>query len=123
MINVKIKGYIRIIKDISKAYLRRNSMEIVIDGKVKEYLRGIGKRTITIYTEIVGSCWSPRPEIFIRTGEPEAPENYRLFKVDNINVYLYNDLKTENKIEVKMSEQFSDLPNKEITVEGIELSR
>jgi len=56
MINVKIKGYIRIIKDISKAYLRRNSMEIVIDGKVKEYLRGIGKRTITIYTEIVGSC-------------------------------------------------------------------
>lgn len=98
-------------------------MEIIIDNRVKEYLRSIGKRTITIYTEIVGSCWSPRPEIFVRTKEPEAPENYRLFKVDNIDVYLYNDIVAEDKIEIKMSEQVSDLPNKEITVEGIELSR
>ncbi len=31
-------------------------MEIIIDDKVKQYMRALGKRTITIYTEIVGSC-------------------------------------------------------------------
>lgn len=31
-------------------------MEIVIDDKVKQYLSSLGKKAITIYTEIVGSC-------------------------------------------------------------------
>ncbi len=31
-------------------------MEIIIDNNVKQYLRTLGKNTITIYTEIVGSC-------------------------------------------------------------------
>lgn len=31
-------------------------MDIIIDDKVRQYLRALGKRAITIYTEIVGSC-------------------------------------------------------------------
>ncbi len=57
------------------------------------------------------------------TREPEATEDYDLFKIENINVYLYKGAKIADNIKVTMSEQFSDLPNKEIAVEGIELSR
>lgn len=96
-------------------------MEIVIDNEVKQYLSSLGKKAITIYTEIVGSCWSPRPEIFVRTREPEAPEEYELFEVDNLKVYLFKGAKTRDNIKIKMSEQASDLPNKEIAVEGIDL--
>lgn len=31
-------------------------MEIIIDDRVKQYLRALGKKTIAIYTETVGSC-------------------------------------------------------------------
>lgn len=96
-------------------------MDIIIDDKVKEYLRSLGKRAITIYTEIVGSCWSPRPEIFVRTREPEALEEYKLFEVDGFKVYLFNEAKIEDNIKIKMSEQVSDLPNKEIAIIGINL--
>lgn len=98
-------------------------MEIVIDDKVKQYLSSLGKKAITIYTEIVGSCWSPRPEIFVRTREPEASEDYELFEVDNFKVYLFKGANTGDNININMSEQASDLPNKEITVEGIDLGR
>lgn len=98
-------------------------MEIIVDDNVKKYLRSLGKRAITIYTEVVGSCWSPRPDIFVRTREPEAPENYNLYDVDNINIFLFKEANVGDKVRIKMSEHFSDLPNKEIAVEGISLSR
>lgn len=31
-------------------------MEIIINNNVKKYLRALGKNTLTIYVEIVGSC-------------------------------------------------------------------
>lgn len=98
-------------------------MEIIIDDNVKQYLRTLGKNTITIYTEIVGSCWSPRPEIFVRTREPEAPEDYKFYDEDNIKIFLFKEAKAGDRIIIKMSDYASDLPNKEITVEGIDLSR
>lgn len=96
-------------------------MEIIIDDKAKQYLKTLGKNALTIYTEIVGSCWSPRPEIFVRTREPEALENFKLYNLDNIKIYLFKEAKTGEKIKIKMSDYASDLPNKEIAVEGIDI--
>ncbi len=98
-------------------------MNIIIDDKVRNYLRSLGKRAITIYTEIVGSCWSPRPEIFVRTREPEATEDYDLYNIDNIKVYMFKGANTREEVIIKMSDQVSDLPDKEIAVEGIALSK
>lgn len=97
-------------------------MNIVITEDVKQYLENLRRRTLTIYTEIIGSCWSPRPEIFVRTREPEALEDFREYIVDGIKVYLFKDAKADKEIIVDMSNQASDLPNKEISVQGINLS-
>ena len=97
-------------------------MRIIIDNKVKEYLRTIGRWTLTIDSEMVGSCWSPRPEIFVRPKEPVAYENYDKFDLEDIKIYLYKEAKVDEEIRIEMAKYASDLPNKEIAVYGIDLS-
>lgn len=58
----------------------------------------------------------------MRTKEPGALENYIRYDVDGIRIYLFKEAKVREKIEIKMSDYVSDLPNKEIAVEGINLS-
>lgn len=59
----------------------------------------------------------------MRTREPEATEDFDLYNIDNIKVYLFKEANVGEKVTIKMSEQTSDLPDKEIAVEGIDLSR
>lgn len=97
-------------------------VNIHISEEAKEYLRGMGKNTMTIYTEMISSCWSPRPEIFVRLKEPEALEEFDLFIVDGINIYLYKDaIAANNTIEVRPARYISDLANKEFDVLGLNL--
>lgn len=59
----------------------------------------------------------------MRTREPEVLEDYNFYDVDNIKIFLFKEAKMRETIRIKMSENASDLPDKEITVEGIDLSR
>jgi len=61
------------------------------------------------------------PELFIRVREPEVPTDYDKYDVDNISVYLYKNAKTMNTLVFKMADYVSDLADKEIDVEGIEI--
>jgi len=95
-------------------------MNIIISKEVENFLRACGKRNITIYSEIPSSCWSPRPEIFVSLEEPEVPSNYKLYNMDNLNIYLYSEAKLENDtITIDMSERVSDLANKEFDIHGL----
>ncbi|WP_425447806.1 hypothetical protein [Dethiothermospora halolimnae] len=51
--------------------------------------------------------------------KPGALEEYNKFDVEGITVYINNKIEMEDTIKVRMSEVVSDLPNKEIAVEGI----
>ncbi|SCG84242.1 hypothetical protein DW1_2682 [Proteiniborus sp. DW1] len=46
-----------------------------------------------------------------------------MYNIDNIKVYLFKEANVGEKVTIKMSEQTSDLPDKEIAVEGVDLSR
>ena len=97
-------------------------MNIIINEEAKEQLFMMGKNVMTIYSEAVTSCWSPRPEIFVRLKEPEVPEKYNLYKVDNIKIYLYKEaVLTGDTIEIEPAKYSSDLPYKEFDVYGLEL--
>lgn len=97
-------------------------MNIIIDEKVKKYLDSMGRDSVTIYSEIIGSCWSPMPELFVKLREPEVSDDYNKFESDGVNIYIFKDAKLGDTLKLKMSEHVSDLPNKEIAVEGIDLS-
>jgi len=97
-------------------------MNIIIDDKVKERLRMMGKKSITVYTAAVGSCWSPRPEIFVRLNEPVARDKYDMFEVDGINIYLYKEAElTDDTLRIEPAKYVSDLADKEFDVHGLKL--
>lgn len=97
-------------------------MNIIIDEKAKEKLDMMGKNVMTIYLEPVSSCWSPTPEIFVRLNEPEAPDEYNIFEVDDIKIYLYKNAKlTGDTLKIKIAKYSSDLANKEFDVHGLNI--
>lgn len=96
-------------------------MKIIIKDKVREYLKLREKNNLTIDLEDPRGCWEPVPEIFVRPREPEASENYNVYELDGIKVYIYKGAKTKDVLTIKMSERVSDLADKEIEVEGIDI--
>lgn len=95
-------------------------MKIIIADKVKERLRMMGKKSMTIYTAVIGSCWSPRPEVFIRLKEPEALDNYNMYEIEGIKVYLYKDAKLiGDALKIEEAKYVSDLADKEFEVKGL----
>ena len=97
-------------------------MNIIISKEAKEQLYMMGKNTMTIYLEAVTSCWSPRPEIFVRLKEPAVPEEYNIYEVDGVKVYLYKEaVLTEDTIKITTAKYSSDLPYKEFDVHGLKL--
>ena len=97
-------------------------MNIIISQEAKEQLSMMGKNVMTIYAEAVTSCWSPRPEIFVRLKEPEALNEYNMYEIDGIKVYLYKDaILTGDAIEIEPAKYSSDLPYKEFDVHGLKL--
>ncbi|NLV76824.1 MAG: hypothetical protein GX023_07570 [Tissierellia bacterium] len=62
------------------------------------------------------------PEIFVRLNEPEALDDYNMYEVDGIKVYLYKKaIPTGNIIEIKPAKYSSDLANREFDVYGLKL--
>lgn len=54
--------------------------------------------------------------------EPEVPEEYNKYEVDDINVYLYKEAILEgDSIEIKLAEYGSDLPNKDFDILGLKI--
>lgn len=99
-----------------------NLLKIVISPEVKNYLKIMGKRTMTIYSEIMSSCWSPRPDIFVSLKEPVVPKKYNKYEVDGINIYLYKEaVITGDTIEIELAKHASDLANKDFDVYGLEI--
>lgn len=97
-------------------------MKIIISEKAKEKLNMMGKSTMTIYTEIVGSCWSPVPEVFVGLREPEASDKYNMYEIDGIKIYLYKEaVLIRDTIKIETAEYSSDLANREFDVYGLKL--
>jgi hypothetical protein len=62
------------------------------------------------------------PEIFVRLNEPEALDEYDMYEIDDIKVYLYKEaILTGDTIEIKPAKYSSDLANREFDVYGLEL--
>lgn len=95
-------------------------MNIVITDGAKDLILGAGKKIITIYSEALSSCWGPASEIFARLKKPEVSEDYNLFVVDNIDVYLFKDAKTiKDTIIIQPAKHPSDLANKDFDILGL----
>lgn len=95
-------------------------MNIVITEEAKNLILGAGKKTITIYSESLSSCWGPASEIFTRLKKPEVSEDYNLFTIDNIDVYLFKDAKiVKDTIIIQPARFPSDLPNKDFDILGL----
>ena len=63
------------------------------------------------------------PKIFVRLNEPEALDDYNLYEVDGIKVYLYKKaILKGNTIEIKPAKHSSDLANREFDVYGLDLN-
>ena len=77
---------------------------------------------MTIYSKIMTSCWSPRPDIFVKLKEPEVPEEYNKYEVDGINIFLYKEaVVKDDSIEIQLAKRGSDLPNKDFDIHGLEI--
>jgi len=62
------------------------------------------------------------PEIFVRLRKPEAPEEYNLFEIDGIKVYLYKDAEPKkDTILIDKAKYSSDLAYKEFDVLGLKI--
>lgn len=97
-------------------------MNIIMSDEVKTHLRMMGRKTMTIYSELMTSCWSPRPEIFVSLKEPVVPENFNKYEVDGIDVYIYKEaVVIEDTIEIELARHASDLANKDFDVLGLDL--
>lgn len=93
-------------------------MNIVIDDNVKETLRIRDKDTITIDYGILSSCWSIMPQVFVKTKDPVDPTEYERHQVDNMTVFIKNDLELSDEVRVRFPKVASDLSGKEFEVEG-----
>lgn len=97
-------------------------MNINLNEDVRKKLRGMGSKNMTIYSKPVSSCWSPRPEIFVKLKEPEVPEGYKKYDSDNISVYIYKDaVFTGDTVKVELAKHASDLANKDFDVDGLKI--
>jgi len=97
-------------------------LNIVVKQEVKNHLRMMGRKAITIYSEVMSGCWSPRPDIFVSLKEPVDPENYNEYEVDNIKVYIYKEaVIIGDTIEIEMAKQASDFANKDFDVHGLDI--
>jgi len=62
------------------------------------------------------------PEVFVRLREPEALDEYNLFEVDGIKVYLYKDAELKkDTILIDKARFSSDLAYKEFDVLGLKI--
>ncbi len=97
-------------------------MNIILDEKVKERLTMMRRNAITIYTAVIGSCWSPRPDVFVRLNEPSAHDKYNIFEVEDIKVYLYKEAElTGDTLRIEPAKHVSDLADKEFDVYGLKI--
>lgn len=97
-------------------------MNIVINEGTHKILKDLRKNVMTIYSEIPFGCWSSMPEVFVRLKEPEAQNDYNLYEVDGIKVFLFKDAKSiNNTIEIIPAKYSSDLIDKEFEVIGLKL--
>lgn len=95
-------------------------MNIIISQEVKDHLRMMRTNTITIYTRLMTSCWSPRLDIFVKLKEPAVPEKFNKYQVDGINIFLYKEAILRNEsIEIELANYASDLPDKDFNVYGL----
>ena len=102
--------------------IRGDFMEIIFTDEAKEVLSTMGTRFMTIYTEIVGSCWSPRTEAFVKLRKPGALEDYILYEADGIKIYIYKEAVFETeKLIIDRAKYVSDLANQEFDVIGLKL--
>lgn len=77
---------------------------------------------MTIYAKIMSSCWSSRPDIFVKLRGPAVPEDFNKYEVDGINVFLYKEAVVKgDSIEIQLAKRGSDLPNKEFDIHGLML--
>lgn len=97
-------------------------MNIIISHEVKTHLKMMGRRTMTIYSEVMSGCWSPRPDIFVSLKDPVDPENYNKYEVDSIKIYIYKEaIMTGDTIEIELAKHASDFANKDFDVHGLEI--
>lgn len=97
-------------------------MNIIISHEVKTHLKMMGRRTMTIYSEVMSGCWSPRPDIFVSLKEPVDPEEYNEYEVDGIKVYIYKEaVIIGDSIEIELAKHASDFANKDFDVHGLEI--
>ena len=96
-------------------------LNIIINQEVKNYLRMMGSKTITVYTRLMTSCWSPRLDTFVKLKEPAVPENFNKYEVDGINIYIYKEaVLVESAVQIELARYASDLPDKDFEVFGLE---
>lgn len=97
-------------------------MNIELNEDVRKKLKGMGSKSMTIYSKPVSSCWSPKPEVFVMLKEPEVPEGFKKFESDSISVYIYKDaVFTGDTVSVELAKHASDLANKEFDVHGLKI--
>ena len=93
-------------------------MNIIISEKVKESLKYLRKNTITIFLEESLGCWGQTFTILVRINPPKGGkfDGYEKQMVDEIEVYVSDEVFGYESLSLEVCEVPSDMPNREIIV-------
>lgn len=58
------------------------------------------------------------PQVFVKTKGPVDPNDYEKYQVENMTVFIKNDLELSDEVRVKFPEVASDLSGREFEVQG-----
>lgn len=96
-------------------------MRWIIDTRVFDYLRRMGRQVLTIWTEPQIGCWGPGYEILVRIGEPKEIDKdmYKQYKVDTIEIWVHEQLMLKEPIALSMGNHVPDLPYRSFEVKGL----
>lgn len=95
-------------------------MDIYIDDKTKEYIRSQSQdSSVHVSMMKVGGGWCATYQPSVKVGRPYDEKNFKLYKVDDINVYLASGIIVRNdELKISLSKIFWI---KSLNVDGISL--
>lgn len=93
-------------------------MDIYIDNRAKEYIRSKSEdNSIQILIENLGGGWCTASQPSVKMGKPYNESSFRIYKVEDINVYIPPSIKVRNdKLKISCSSFFW---MKSLNVDGI----
>lgn len=95
-------------------------LKINISEDARTRVRMMGRKDMTIFSKLMTSCWSPRPDIFVSLKKPGLPEDFNKFELDGLDIYIFKEAIFQgDSIQIELAKGGSDIANKDFDIKGI----